>query len=216
MPVTILVVEDQGVPRAALRALLDAVPDMEVVGEAGEARDALALARTLQPDVTVMDYSLPGQNGIDLTRCLLATNVETRVLILTVHMDAELMWEALNAGAKGYMLWQAEGGDLVCAVRAVARGDTYIHPWMTSARMAQSEDGPASCRPTPEAITPREREILSLIAQGNTNRQTAEILRLSVSTVGYHRAGIRAKPGLHRLVDLVRYVLEHGFLNVDP
>ena len=216
MPIRILVVEDEGVPRAALCALVDAEPDMEVVGEAGDAEHALVLAQTLLPDVTLTDHSLPGQNGIDLTRCLITRNVETRVLILTVHMDAELMWEALNAGAKGYMLWQAEGEDLVCAVRAVARGDTYIHPWMTSARMAQSEDGPASCRPTPEAITPREREILSLIAQGNTNRQTAEILRLSVSTVGYHRAGIRAKPGLHRLVDLVRYVLEHGLLYEDP
>jgi two-component system response regulator NreC len=216
MEVRILIVDDHGVLRAGLRALLSTERDMLVVGEAADGGEAIRLVEELRPDVVLMDVSMPGEGGIATTRRLLSLRLGVRVLILTMHEDDGLLHEAIRAGAAGYILKQAVEQELTSAIRAVARGEMYVHPAMTRALLA------GMGRPTPpgdiapEALTPREAEVLSLIARGYTNRQIAEKLTLSVRTVEGHRANLMAKLNMHSRVELVHYAAEHDLLDLKP
>ena len=212
MPMRILIVDDHGVLRAGLRALLNAEPDLHVVGEAADGQTGLRLATELSPDLVLMDITMPGMSGIQVTRQLKETLPSTRVLILTLHEDESLLREAIRAGASGYILKQAVEAELISAIRAVGRGELYIHPAMTRALLKDvspllvPEENPT------EPLSPRELEVLRLVAQGHTNRQVAEMLHLSVRTVESHRANLMDKLGLSSPAQLVRYAIEHGFL----
>ena len=212
MPLRTLIADDHGVLRAGLRALLNAEPDLEVVGEAANTDEVLRLANALRPDVVLMDISMPSFGGIEATRRLLEVQPDLRVLILTVHEDKALLQEAIRVGAAGYILKRAVGSELVDAIHAVARGDLYIHPAMTRALLPALSAKPAVESGQTESLTPREIEVLQLIAAGYTNRQIADRLTLSVRTVESHRANIMDKLGLRSRVELVRYAAKHGLL----
>jgi DNA-binding NarL/FixJ family response regulator len=209
-----LIVDDHGVLRAGLRALLNAEPDLEVIGEAGSGREALRLVDELQPDLVLMDISMPDLDGIEATRRLGQTHPAVRVLLLTLHEDPALLREAIQAGAAGYVIKRAVESELLNAVHAARAGGLYIHPSMTRTLLEQKQ--PATTGGAgPGKLTPRETEVLCLIAQGHTNREIAGLLHLSIRTVESHRANLRAKLGLQSRVDLVRYAVEQGLLELE-
>jgi len=209
-PIQILIADDHGVLRAGLRALLNAEPDLQVAGEATDGPETLQLAGELRPDVILLDVSMPGPGGIEVTRQLKGIFPNARILILTVHEDKQLLQEAIQAGASGYITKRAIKSELINAIHAVWRGDLYIHPAMTRALLSKDTSPHPSDDACVEPLTPRETEVLSLIAQGHTNCQAAEILCISVRTVESHRANIMGKLGLRGRVELVRYAMEHG------
>jgi DNA-binding NarL/FixJ family response regulator len=214
MVIRILIADDHGVLRAGLRALLKAEPELEVVGEAADGAEALRLAGALQPDIVLMDISMPDCGGIEATRRLTELLPDVRVLILTVHDDKSMVQEAIQAGAAGYILKRAAESELVNAIQAVSRGDMYVHLPMARALQAEAIAMPASDRVAAEALTPREIEVLRLIARGHTNRQIANLLTLSVRTVESHRANLMDKLAMHSRVELVRYAAQHGLLEI--
>jgi two-component system, NarL family, response regulator NreC len=209
--VRVLIADDHGVLRAALRALLKARPELEVIGEAGDGNQVLQLAGELKPDLVLMDISMPGLGGIDTTRELKARWPSIQVLILTVHEDEELLREAVGAGASGYVVKRALESELLNAMAAVMRGELYVHPVMTRALLTDLASRPAAGEEVVEheQLTPRELQVLGLIAKGYTNLQIADTLMLSVRTVESHRANIMGKLGLHNRAELVRYAIAH-------
>jgi two-component system response regulator NreC len=215
MPIQILIADDHGVVRAGLRALLIAESDMQVVGEAATGDEAVRLAVQRQPDVVLMDISMPGMDGIEATRSLAEQAPTVRVLLLTVHEDAALLREALRAGAAGYVIKRAVESELINAIRAAAAGDLYVHPSMTRSLLEEEEQVPAN-NGALARLTPREIEVLRLIAEGYTNTQIAGLLHLSPRTIETHRANIRAKLDLDSRAELVRFAARNGLLSNSP
>lgn len=211
MPIRILIADDHGVVRAGLRALLNAEPDLEVVGEATSGEEAVRFAVQRQPNVVLMDISMPQVDGIEATRRLAEQAPQVRVLLLTVHEDAALLREAIRAGAAGYVVKRAVESELISAVRASAAGDLYVHPSMTRSLLDDQGPVPAN-NGALTRLTPREVEVLCLIAEGHTNTQIAKLLHLSPRTVETHRANVRAKLHLDSRADLVRFAVRHGLL----
>jgi two-component system response regulator NreC len=217
MPIRILIADDHGVIRAGLRALLDGLPEITVVGEASDGSEALSKAVELKPDIVLMDLSMPLMGGIETTRQLTQNKPGIRILILTVHEDESLLKEAIHAGAAGYIVKRAAQEDLLHAIRVVARGDLYVHPSMTRALFTEPTPISTSKVSEVETLTLREIEVLQLLAKGYTNRQIAEQLSLSPRTVEGHRANLSGKLGLHSRVELVEYAEMHGLLKSrDP
>ena len=212
MAISVLIADDHGVLRAGLRALLNSEPEMEVVGEAADGEQTLCLAEELNPDVVLMDLNMPKGDGIYTTRHLKALLPQVNVLILTVHEDDSLLREAIQCGAAGYILKRAVESELINAIQAVARGEMYIHPAMTRALLDQPTANSLPDQGNQATLTAREYEILRLIAQGNSNRQVASLLTISVRTVESHRANLMEKLNLTCRVDLVRYAAQHGML----
>ncbi|MHB1319246.1 MAG: response regulator [Anaerolineae bacterium] len=213
MVTRVLIVDDHGILRAGLRALLAEEPELTVVGEAGDGAHALRLARAVRPDVVLMDIGLPDMDGLEVTRALLKVQPGVRVLILTMYEDGALLHAAIEAGAAGYIIKRAVEDELVSAIRAVLRGDLYVHPALTRALLtSEVEQSPA--RDT-GPLTPREAEVLSLLAAGHTNREIAEQLVLSVRTVESHRANLMGKLDLHSRAELVQYAASHDLLAPD-
>jgi len=210
MPIQILIADDHGVLRAGLRTLLNAEPNLEVIGEASDGNDVLRLASELHPDIVLLDISMPGPGGIEVTRRLKEALPELRVLILTAHEDESLLREAVQAGAAGYIIKRAVESELINAIHSVWRGDLYVHPAMTRALLKETSLFPSMPEPSVESLTPREIEVLRLIAKGYTNGQIAKELSLSVRTVESHRANLMGKLELRSRVELVRYAMEHG------
>ena len=209
MSISILIADDHGVLRAGLRALLSADSSLQVVGEAGDGDEAIRLANQLQPDVVLLDVTMPGPGGLEVTRRLKETLPATRVLILTLHEDTSLLREALRAGAAGYIIKRAVDIELISAIHAVSRGEMYIHPALTHSLLkglAQT----AADKNEASALTAREVEILQFIIKGYTNRQIANALSISVRTVDTHRANLMDKLEIHDRAGLVKYALEHG------
>ncbi len=215
MSINVLIADDHGVLRAGLRVLLNRETDIQVVGEAADGSQALQLVGTLQPDVVLMDVSMPGEGGVETTRKLKAEWPRTQVLILTVHEDAALLHEAIRAGASGYIVKRAVESELVDAIRAVARGETYLHPTMTRAVLIEADLVASSKEDPTDALTPREEQVLRLIARGYTNPEIADLLTISVRTVEGHRSNLMSKLDLHSRVELVRYAAQHGLLDLD-
>ncbi len=212
MSIRILIADDHGVLRAGLRALLSAETELDVVGEAADGNEALRLVSELRPDVVVLDVSMPGPDGIEVTQRLKELLPDTRVLILTVHEDESLLRAAMRAGASGYIVKRAVETELIDAINAVWRGELYVHPAMTRALLKDIQPTLTSEEIPAETLTPRESEVLLLIAEGNTNRQIADLLTISVRTVESHRANLMGKLGLNSRVELVRFARKHGLL----
>ena len=212
MAIRVLVCDDHAVMQRGLASLLDAAPDMVIAGTASFTDDAVRMVDELRPDVILMDISRPGAGGIEATRWLARTVPGARVLMLTVHEDDDILREALAAGASGYIVKHAAESELLDAIRAVHRGQKYIHPSMTDALLRTMEPSPQPEIRALEPLTPREIEVLLLLARGYTNRQIAEKLVLSVRTVETHRANITGKLGIRSRVELVNFV-EANHLN---
>jgi len=210
--IKILIVDDHGVLRAGLRALLNSEANMEVVGEAENGEQAITQAAKLSPDVILMDISMPGISGIEATRHLMIRHPRLRVLLLTIHEDKTLLQEAIKNGAAGYILKRAVESELINAIRAVAAGDMYIHPAMTRALFSETSK-PHTGFNSIMALTEREIEVLQFIAQGYTNRQIANLLHISVRTVETHRANLMGKLDLSSRVELVRFAANNGLIN---
>ncbi len=209
MSIRILIADDHSLIRAGLHALLQATGDITVVGEAKDGLSVLAQVAALEPDIVLMDISLPGLSGIEATRQLRLISPRTRVLALTVHEDEAMLREMLRAGAYGYILKRADDSELVKAIRFVSQGDMYIYPSLTSALVKDFSPHGKQERDTEPTLTLREIDVLLLLARGYTNRQIAEELHLSPRTVEGHRSNLVSKLGIKSRVELMNYVEEH-------
>ncbi len=209
-----VVVDDHAVVRSGLRLLLDNQEDIEVVGEAGNANDAIFRARALKPDVILLDVVMPGESGIDVLPQLLKESAETKVLVLSMQDDPSYVREAFAAGASGYVLKEAADEEVVSAVREVAGGGRYVHPTLGARLIAAEAEERAAAEADP--LSDREREILRLLALGHTNQEIAQQLYISVRTAESHRAHIMQKLRLTTRAELVRYALSHGLLTEEP
>lgn len=212
MSIRILIADDHSLIRSGLRALLEGEPDFQVVGEAGDGHAALRLAAELQPDIVLMDISMPGLSGIEATRRLGEISPKTRVLALTVHEDEGMLREMIRAGAFGYIIKRAVESDIIHAIHAVAQGHMYVYPALTSALLKDLSPHVASDQVSQEALTPREINVLRLLARGYTNRQIAQELNLSQRTIEGHRSSLVSKLGFSSRVELMNYAEEHGLL----
>jgi two-component system response regulator NreC len=210
MSVRVLVVDDHAVVRAGLVMLIDAEKDMETVGEAGNARDAIFEARSAKPDVVLMDVMMPDQSGLEVVPQLLHEHPETKVLVLSMQDDPRYVRESFAVGARGYVLKEAADTELVAAIREVARGGRYVHPEL-GARLVAAETEELR-RAEEDPLSEREREVLRLLALGHTNQEIAKLLYISVRTAETHRAHIMQKLRLSSRAELVRYALGEGLL----
>lgn len=214
MTFKVIIADDHGILRAGMVALLSGEATMQVIGEADTCEKAIAIALEKQPDLVLMDISMPEMGGIQATRQIVEALPQVRVLIMTVHEDRGLMEDAINAGATGYILKSAIKSDLFNAIDTVLRGELYVQPAMARL-LFQKPGNKATASPltlSDEPLTQREVDVLRLIAQGYTNKQAAELLSLSVRTVEYHRGNITGKLNLHSRVELARYAEELGIL----
>jgi DNA-binding NarL/FixJ family response regulator len=210
MSVRILIVDDHAVVRSGIRLLLAAEDDLEPVGEAGTAREAIFEARSLKPDVVLMDVVMPDGNGLDAIPTLLHEHPDLKVLMLSMQDDPQYVRQAFAAGASGYVLKEAADTEVVAAVREVARGGRYVHPEL-GARLVAAETEEKR-RAEEDPLSEREREVLRLLALGHTNQEIAKQLYISVRTAETHRAHIMQKLRLGSRAELVRYALAHGLL----
>jgi two-component system, NarL family, response regulator NreC len=209
--IRVIVVDDHAVVRSGLKLLLSGQDDIEVVGEAGDAKGAIFEARSAKPDVILLDVVMPGASGIDVTPQLLHEHPEAKVLILSMQDDPRYVREAFEAGAAGYVLKEAADSEVVAAVREVAGGGRYVNPAL-GARLVAA-DTAARKRADEDPLSDREREVLRLLALGHTNQEIAKMLYISVRTAETHRAHIMQKLSLHSRADLVRYALANGLLD---
>lgn len=214
MAIKVLIADDHAIIRTGLRSILLAEASLQLIGEATGGNEAVKLVAELNPDVLVLDISMPDLDGISVTRQLKSTYPDLKILILTIHEDKALLREAIRFGASGYILKKAAEADLISAIHIVLRGDMYVDPSMVREII---EDPPESVNSRNislvEPLTPREIDVLKLIVQGYTNRQIGEELIISVRTVEGHRANLSSKLGLRNRVELVRYAREFGYLD---
>jgi two-component system response regulator NreC len=213
--VQVLLVDDHAVVRAGLRMLLSADPEMVIVGEAEDGAQGVRMARDLEPDVVLMDISMPDMNGIEATRRIKELCPDVAVLALTMHEDDQYFFEMLAAGASGYVPKRAAPDELIAAIHAVRNGGVFLFPSvarvLVNEYLQRAEQGAEPGRPF-DVLTDREREVLGLIAQGLSNQEIADRLVISIKTVNRHRENIMAKLNLHSRVELVRYAIEKGLI----
>ena len=213
MAIRVVVVDDHAVVRSGIKLLLDRHDDMEVVGEAGNAQDAVFRVRELTPDVILLDLVMPGESGIEVLPKLLKEAPDAKVLVLSMQDEPSYVREAFAAGASGYVLKEAADEEVVTAVREIAGGGSYVHPTL-GARMVTA-DAAARAAADADPLSDREREILRLLALGHTNQEIAKLLYISVRTAETHRAHIMQKLRLSTRAELVRHALAQGLLD-DP
>jgi DNA-binding NarL/FixJ family response regulator len=218
MALRIFVADDHEVVRRGLCSLLRTHPDWEVCGEAEDGREAVAKAAQLKPDVVTIDIGMPGLNGLEATRQILTENPKTKVLILTLHDSDQVIRDVLDAGASGFLLKSDAAQDLVAAIEAIRRGKTYF----TSRVAAMILEGylknqtAATASLSRNRLTPREREIVQLLAEGKTTKEVAVILGLSVKTAETHRSNIMRKLKIHSVSDLVLYAIRNNIVSLPP
>lgn len=215
MRVRVLLADDHALVRAGLRKLLESLPDIEVVGEADDGQEVLLLVEQLHPNLVLMDISMPGLNGLEATARLTKTHPQIRVLILSMYQNEDYVRQALRANAAGYLLKDAAPVELGLAIKAVLRGETYLSPAVSKGvvsnyvQQLRGEDVPG------KTLTPRQREILQLVAEGHSTKGIAHRLGLSVKTVEAHRTQLMKLLGLHDVAGLVRYAIRTGLISSE-
>jgi two-component system response regulator NreC len=209
----VLIADDHAIVRAGLRALLLEDATFNLVGEAVGGYEAIELVEKTNPEVLILDLSMPDLDGIAVTRKVKPQFPELKILILTLHEDEALLREAIKAGAAGYILKRAAEAELISALRVILRGDLYIDPSMMRGLFEEPRLSEAKQKNPTESLTPRETEVLRLIVEGYTNRQIGQELNISIRTVEGHRANISDKLGLHSRVELVRYARQNGLID---
>lgn len=214
--ITLILADDHAVVRSGLRMLLDAQSDMRIVGEADNGREALELTLALKPDVVLMDIMMPEMNGIEATRRITSELPDTAVLALTMYEDEQYFFEMIKSGAAGYVPKRAAPDVLVSAIRTVNMGAMFIFPSMAKRLMQEiSKLGSVEESIDSADLTPRELEVLVLIADGLTNNEIGEELEISVKTVDRHRENIMRKLKVHNRIDLVKYAIREGLIDLD-
>lgn len=212
--IRVLLADDHAIVREGIKRILAEEPDIEVVGEAGDGLEAVEMAKKLKPDVAILDITMPALNGIDATRQIRSSLPNTHTLTLTMHEDDTYVFQLLKAGAAGYVVKRAAATDLVQAVRAAQRGEAFLYPSVAKAVVAdylkRLEEGEG--KEMYDGLTEREKEILTLIADGATNQEIARKLFISIKTVQTHRAHIMEKLNLHDRTKLVRYAIRKGLI----
>jgi DNA-binding NarL/FixJ family response regulator len=204
--ITVLLVDDHSLVRRGFRRMLEDEADMEVVGEAGNGEESIKLAKELRPQVVVMDCALPGMNGLQATRQIMEDSPDTAVLMLSMHTESTWVRQAIEAGAKGYVLKNAMDLELGAAIRKVAAGETVFDPTIEQRSALKGERS--------AALTQRELEVLQMIVDGKSNKEIAAALDLSANTVAVHRANIMNSLGIHKTAELVVYAIRAGLVNV--
>lgn len=212
--VRVLIADDHTIVRTGVRLLLQAEPDLEVVGEALNGEDAVAQAGSLRPDVVLMDIAMQGMDGLEATRQIKARFPEMHVLVLTMHRSDEYFFEMLKAGASGYVLKGAETNELIGAIRAVARGEVFLYPAMAKQLLQDYLNRLSDVQAPPEpSLTPREKEILRLLAEGYSNKEISERLVVSPSTIHSHRTNLMRKLNLSSRHELIQYARKRGLIH---
>jgi two-component system response regulator NreC len=217
----IMLADDHSVVRNGLRAIISSEKDMELVGEVEDGSEVVEKAREVQPDVILMDITMPGLGGLEATRLVKAAMPEVKVLILTIHESEECLYHALNIGADGYLTKAAHESELILAIRALARDKCYIDPSMASLLVSAFVSGGNGAPPRSadtdryKSLTEREKEMLPLIASGQTNKEIAHALHLSEHTVHNHRAHLMEKLGIHDRVQLLMYAIRRGIISTS-
>jgi len=216
--IKVVIADDHTIVRKGLCALLQGEPDIEVVGEAENGREAIKVVETLSPDVVVMDIAMPGLNGLDTTRQLKKRFPKLKILILTMHDNEEYIFETLRAGASGYLIKRSAPTELIAAIQSVYRNESFLSPaiskkviegFVQSGANALKEDAEDT------QLTTREREVLQLIAEGNANREIARLLHISIKTVESHKAHIMEKLNLRTIAELTQYAIRKGLIQLD-
>ena len=215
--IRLILADDHAVVRSGLRMLLEAQPDIEIIAEAETGEEAVNIARKLKPDIILMDIQMPGVNGIEATKRIKQLSPDSAVLALTMHEDEQYFFEMLHAGASGYVPKRAAPDELVTAIRTVARGDVFLYPSLATQLVQDylKQAGTGDQLEVYDTLTPREQEVLILIAEGLSNPQIAKQLVISVKTVDRHRENIMRKLNLHSRIDLVKYAIKVGLIELD-
>lgn len=215
MRVSVLLADDHALMRAGLRKLLESLPDVEVVGEADDGQAAVALAEQLRPDLVLMDIAMPGLNGLEAAARLTKAYPQTRVVILSMHQNEDYVRQALRAGAAGYVLKDAAPAELELALKTVVRGDSWLSPAVSKGVMSDYVQRLRDEKHPGNALTPRQREVLQLIAEGSSTKEIARRLDLSVKTVESHRTQLMKQLDLHDVSALVRYAIRTGLISSE-
>jgi DNA-binding NarL/FixJ family response regulator len=211
-PLRVLVADDHEIVRKGLRTIIEAEPGWKVVGETSDGRQTVAMVKELKPEVVVMDISMPSLNGLDATRQILKERPETKVLILTMHQSDPLIRDVLEAGAKGYLLKSDASRDLVSAIDAVRHNKTFFTSYVTQVILDTYLDGEKTPEGNTDRLTSREREIIQLLAEGKSSKETAVALGISTKTAETHRANIMRKLDFHCVADVVRYAIRNNII----
>ncbi|MDE3087908.1 MAG: response regulator transcription factor [Chloroflexota bacterium] len=213
--IQVLVADDHTIVREGVRILLEAQSDIQVVGEAADGQEALERVRELQPDIVLIDIAMPNLNGLEATRAIKRDYPHVQVIVLTMYESDEYFFQVLNAGASGYVLKKAASSDLLAAIRAVHSGDVFLYPSvarrLVSDYLARVKSGEEQS--SYDGLTPREHEVLKLIAEGHTNQAIADKLVISPSTVQTHRTRIMQRLNLHSRAELIQYAMRKGLLD---
>jgi two-component system response regulator NreC len=216
-PIRVLVVDDHALVREGIKSLLQGIPQIEVIGEAEDGLDAIEQARHLRPDIVLMDIGMPRMTGVEATRHIREEFPGVQVVALTIHESEEYLFQMLRAGASGYVLKKAHPSEMLAAIEAAMRQETYLTPSMTKGLVTDylRRVGDGEEETTYRELTDREREVLKLIAEGYTNPEIGKLLHISVKTVQAHRGHIMEKLDLHRPAALVRYAIRKGLVEAD-
>lgn len=214
MTIRLLLVDDHVVVRSGLRMLLESETDIEIIGEAGTARDAMEAVKRLKPDVILMDIGLPDMSGIEATKEIKAAQPKTAIVALTIHEDEEYFFKMLEAGASGYIPKRAAPEELVTAIRAASLNEVYLYPSMAKLLVKDflKHDPSTKAEQAFDGLTQREQEVLAYLAEGASNDEIADVLSISPKTVSRHRENIMAKLNLHSRTELVKYAIRKGII----
>jgi len=215
--IKVVVAEDHTIVRKGIVSLIDGQAEIQVVGEAGDGWEAIQQVEKLLPDIVLMDITMPYLNGLEATRQIKKTYPQVKILALTMYTNDEYVSQILQAGASGYVVKQAAPAELISAIQAVQRGDSFLSPSVSRAVIDEylKHSNPSAQSGEFQSLTDREREVLQLLAEGFSNRQIAEKLQVSIKTVGVHRTNLMDKLGIHNVTDLVKYAIRKGIIRLE-